>query len=442
MKGLKVPFSADYTKFEKDLVSMRGEVKDFTKGVTKDLDNSVSGTKRLADGFGKVLGAIAATGAALATIKSTLDFAQEIKKQSSEAQMDMEKFQTSLNLVMDAGQNSEALLGALRSINTRVQQAKEGSKQYVDIINRMGYSTEQFVALSTEDRLEAIARNYNSATDKSKAYLDVVTLMGEDAGPKLLEVLKKIGTEGFDKLNEKMEKSGRIMKTDAIENLNNMKVALDEATSKIKTGIGTLLHWASVPLGFDKRTKEIKKAREEMEKYNNEFQKLERKQAVLMAKQQAREEGRDPNKITEKDIEHELRVIKKADANNGNISYEQKLDFARRNVKMEDDTKSQQDAKKNWEIAKKGLGSLWDVTKKVVGPGDELGDFTDPEKINKKGKSKGIAVSSLASIGGGGNVGAGNPIEIQRKQLNFLEMIAKNTLPKEGQKKNNNGMGA
>jgi hypothetical protein len=409
-----VRFGLDSRKFESGIQKMKASTKAFGDDTKKGFTSGKLGFLRAAGDAGVLAGGVAA--ASFAMYKGTraaMTWGSTISDQALEAQMSVEKLQTLLGVGLDAGRGADVMLTALRGFNSRVAQAGEGAETYRKEIEKLGYYTEDFINLPVDKRLDALARYYTEAKDKTSAYLTVVKLLGEDAAPKLLEVLTRIGTEGFDKLNEKMEASGRIIKDDVITALDASEDAYQRLLDTLaKVGIQTVGNTALM-LGFGKEAGSASKqwgyildglmATTIVGSINFASDIIE----GMGAEVQSAESDVKTKEALEKRRKNQIAL--------GIGAQEQNLTVAQRASKIKAENNARSLAEQFPQLTKKArsLFSAFDVL--------ASNDGWDKEKEFQEFQA--TATTSLGAIGGG----AVNGMSIQIRQLDIMQKIEQNT---------------
>ena len=232
--ALKVPFGIDSTKFKSGLDDMRNKTKDFGKKVDKDLEKGSKGFMSMSTSIGLVTAGLTALGAiAVASIARVSQKIKKLDNQSGEAAVKIEELQVILQAAFKTGAEGEQTVAALKNINTRAVDAANGAKQYQDALARLNIDFQKFVNLPGERKLEQVAKGFVGAEDEAQAYRDILTLLGEDAGPKLIKFLEQLGTQGFDKINSKMRESGQIIQKEVIDGLKEAQTAWDDLQNKV-----------------------------------------------------------------------------------------------------------------------------------------------------------------------------------------------------------------
>jgi hypothetical protein len=119
----------------------------------------------------------------------------------------VEGFQVLGAAARDAGAKQEQLRQALIKVNANAELAAQGNAELKRHFDVLGISVGKFVALPTERKMEALGRGLVNAKDQSAAFLAVSKILGEDAGPRMIEVLRRLGTEGLDPMAKSLQKT-------------------------------------------------------------------------------------------------------------------------------------------------------------------------------------------------------------------------------------------
>jgi len=122
----------------------------------------------------------------------------------------------------DAGAKQEQLRQALIKLNANAQQAAEGNAALTAEFRALNIDVSKFIALPTERKMEALGTAYVRAADRSRAFLAVSKILGEDAGPRMLEVLRRLGTEGLDPLARSLQKTNLFLSRVNVESLDRV----------------------------------------------------------------------------------------------------------------------------------------------------------------------------------------------------------------------------
>ena len=407
--ALKIPFGIDSTKFKSGLDDMRNKTKEFGNKVDKDLNKGTKGFMNMSKGVALLSAGLTALGAI--TVATFSKISQKIKtldNQSGEAAVAVEELQVILQAAFKSGAGSEQTVAALKNVNTRAVDAANGAKQYQDALARLNIDFKKFVNLPGERKLEQVARGFVGAENEAQAYRDILTLLGEDAGPKLIKFLEQLGTSGFDKLNSAMRKSGQVIEKEVIEQLKEAQEAWDDFQNR---GVVKATKAAGfvANIGGSGSDADVDIARATF---------MDRVLSMFGGGISNAAVGNEGLQDAAIERQEKIRVDKLRETN------------------LEEKTKRQRGGEN-----KKG-GELSIAKKFALDKSFEelFGDIDKPGKTEKKAGFKGVPVSSLQAIGGGGGVGSiSNLLKLDTDRNNFLMQIAENTANNNDGSGNSNG---
>ena len=201
----------DTTAFQRGLARSQKSIGNFVKsGIAK---------------FGALAGAAGLGSMA----KAAVDLGSKISDMAVQLNIGTTELQVLDFAAREAGVGTDIMARALRNVQLRTEEAINGNKSYAEAFQRLGINIESFKQLNTEQKLEAIAKAQDKATDKAQAYNDVARILGEKAGPALQEVLQNLaGPEGYGGLEAAAERAGEVMSEETI-------VKMDKAADKIES---------------------------------------------------------------------------------------------------------------------------------------------------------------------------------------------------------------
>lgn len=211
---------------------------------TKAFQSGLKGAQGQAKGFASKMKGIlaAATGVGFVGLaKRAIDTGSRISDLSEQLRINAEALQTLNAVAIKAGVDQGSLERALRNVSLRTQEALDGNKMYADSFERLGLDLQTFTKLPTEKKLEQIAKAYAKAGKSQEAFADISQVLGQRAGPKMLEVLRRINDEGFDNLIEGAKKSGQVMSNDVIQTMDEAADIIGRVTNAITVTTANIL---------------------------------------------------------------------------------------------------------------------------------------------------------------------------------------------------------
>lgn len=197
--------------------------------------------------FGGMLGAGALSGGltlGLSMIgREAISLGSKISDLAARTRTTAEEFQVLRDYARDAGVDMGTLERGLRNVTNRMQQALDGNTTYRRSVERLGLSLEDMSSLSTAERLKAVAQAYVDSGRSAEAFTDVAQILGERAGPQLLEVLNRISRNGLSP--EDLIERGAFLSDEQVQQLDwledQIQLIKDALKFKVGTGIADAL---------------------------------------------------------------------------------------------------------------------------------------------------------------------------------------------------------
>lgn len=205
-----------------------GEVSAHTKGIAKEfkaLKYAISGAFSIAGVVGYInkLKQVAITTTAAAR----------------EAGATTTGYQALSNVMLESALSSEKLSSVMSKLQSAMIQAFGGNIKLIGAFDALGITLADLAGKSTDRVFGIIADAVANTEDQTTAYNAVIDLLGAKLGTSLLPTLKKVGSEGFDNLTDRMRQSGRVM--DEI-----MIARLVEFDTRIKSAGQTVMYYSGL----------------------------------------------------------------------------------------------------------------------------------------------------------------------------------------------------
>lgn len=199
--------------------------------------------KGMAGAFGVALGARALVGLA----RQAIDYGSAISDAAVATNTNTEALQVLRYQATQTGASVEQLDKALIQSNKAAVDAANGSKSAANAFQFLGIHANSFINLPTEQKLELLASRMAQSTDKNRAAAAVMDIIGTKNAPKLMEMLQRLGVEGYGKLAEEAKKAGQVMDEDTIKRLDDAGDAIDRFKTRTTILTGeTLGFWMKV----------------------------------------------------------------------------------------------------------------------------------------------------------------------------------------------------
>jgi hypothetical protein len=190
---------------------------------SKALQSGLKGAQTRVQAFKSSIGTLGPMIAAIgftSLAKKAIDLGSKISDLSEQLRINAESLQVLLAVSAKAGVEQATLEKALMSVTIRTQEAMDGNKMYSESFERLGINLEEFAKLPTEKKIEAIAHAYKAAGKSQEAFSDIASILGTRAGPKMLEILRRISDEGLPALTNEAKKNGQVMDKDVIAKMD------------------------------------------------------------------------------------------------------------------------------------------------------------------------------------------------------------------------------
>ena len=193
---------------------------------------------------GQILGALGLTagvaGLGMLT-RSAIDAGSKISDLGTQLRIGTTELQTLQSISLKAGVSQMELEKSLRSIQQKTMEAADGNETYRDSFKRLGINLNDFVKMPLEKKLSTIANAYKSSGESLASFDDISTILGSKTGPKMLEVLDRISTEGFENLQTSAIEAGQVMDEATVAALDRAADEIGRWQNRIIVGFGTFL---------------------------------------------------------------------------------------------------------------------------------------------------------------------------------------------------------
>lgn len=155
--------------------------------------------------YGAALATAAATMAVFAG-KQGIDLGSAITDLANRAQMGTDAFQVLSLTALDSGVSMEEVSASAAKYRQNIQTAREGNTAMIASLAQLNLTAAGLQALAPERQWEVFAQRIATATDRQAALNAAADLFGAKNAPKLMEVLQRLGVEGYDKLAQGTDK--------------------------------------------------------------------------------------------------------------------------------------------------------------------------------------------------------------------------------------------
>jgi hypothetical protein len=138
---------------------------------------------------------------------------------------------------VDSGRLTEAIAAQKRSL----ADARDGTSRMAEAYRDLGLEAAAVELLPIEQRLVAVARAVEHATDKSRAFNAASEILGSRGLQQMLNGLRRLGNEGVESLTAYYDKQGLIMNDETLERLDRASKRWQDLWHTIVIGSGEAL---------------------------------------------------------------------------------------------------------------------------------------------------------------------------------------------------------
>tara|TARA_X000001382_G_scaffold117708_1_gene97513 strand:+ start:536 stop:2317 length:1782 start_codon:yes stop_codon:yes gene_type:complete len=218
-----------------------------SKGFQKGLSKAKSGVSR----FGKsVLNAsnklakmglgAAAAGFALLS-KNAIALGSELSDIAANTGFATKEFQVFRGALIDAGGSTTSMEKAIVAMQKAVVQGSEGLTTYIRGFDRLGLNIDDIKAMKPEDQFVAIGKAIAGAENQQEALTSAVEIFGQRNAGRLIEVFKRLDSEGYGKMAKDIEKTYGIMDAETQKALDKAADTIERFKNKATIRVGELI---------------------------------------------------------------------------------------------------------------------------------------------------------------------------------------------------------
>ena len=200
--------------------------------------------KMLAGSLGMAFGAAAVVTGLTRLAKGAIDYGSAITDAAAATRVGVEEWQVLKYGAQEAGTSMDKVTLTLAKIQKATNDAKNGLTTYTRAFDALGINVDEFQRLSPDQQFVELGRAMVNSKDQATAYASVMDIIGSRNAPQLMEVLKKLGTDGFDSLAEAARNAGQVMSEETAKNMDDAADAIARAGTRITTAAaGALSKW-------------------------------------------------------------------------------------------------------------------------------------------------------------------------------------------------------
>jgi len=173
--------------------------------------------------------------------QSAVDYGSSLTDAAEATRTNMEALQSLRYAARMAGAQEAKLDMALIRVNKSAVDAANGLMTYKRGFDFLNINLDKFVGLSGEEKLEQLAKAMVKSNDQNRAAAAVMDILGSRNAPKLMEVLKRLGHDGFGQLKKDAEDAGQVMGSDTAQNLDELADAVATLKNKMMIKVGNVI---------------------------------------------------------------------------------------------------------------------------------------------------------------------------------------------------------
>ena len=234
--NLTATLTLDDKDYKEGMKESKQEAEDFSKKSHKSGIISAKSFMKIAAAVG------VAAGALYKLTTSTIDFGDDIDKNSQKLGMSKEAYQKWSKLLELSGTNIDVMKEGMKSFNGILDNASKGQADALLTLEELGLGYENFANLSVEDAFKLVVEQLQDMEDGTKKTALAQKLFG-GAGQELMPILSD-ERGSVDELFKKFEDLGIIMSDDVVD----ASVELKDELTLLKDQFKTMLNQIGVAL--------------------------------------------------------------------------------------------------------------------------------------------------------------------------------------------------
>lgn len=186
-----------------------------------------------------------ATYASLRTVASqvqaAISHASRVSDQAYQATMNAVDLQAVQAVGVQVGVTAERVGVAVAQMRNQAMEAVNGNVKLRRAFSDLGVEMKSFYGQPTERKLEALAVGFANATDREAAFNAVSQIFGRESGPRMVELLDRIGKDGLVKVRDNAIAAGLALEGWELEVLDGLDDKLATLGLKIMVLTGRVM---------------------------------------------------------------------------------------------------------------------------------------------------------------------------------------------------------
>lgn len=176
---------------------------------------------RFATDFAKPFVALASAGVIAGLINDAVAYGSAVSDIALRTRLTTDEVQALGAAARDAGAGGiEAVDKAIVKMSGNITRAAAGNQEMARELKSLNLEAAALATLDPASQFEAIGRAVNQAENQAVAYNAVTRLFGEELGPKMLEVLQRVGKDGMGAVVKGAKEAGQVLDEELIPRLD------------------------------------------------------------------------------------------------------------------------------------------------------------------------------------------------------------------------------
>ena len=171
-------------------------------------------------------------------VQAAISHASRVSDQAYQATMNAVDLQAVQAVGTQVGVTAERVGVAVSQMRNQAMEAVNGNVKLRRAFSDLGVEMKDFYRQPTERKLEALAVGFANATDKEAAFNAVSQIFGRESGPRMVELLDRIGKDGLVKVRDNAIAAGLALEGWELEVLDGLDDKLATLGLKIKVLTG------------------------------------------------------------------------------------------------------------------------------------------------------------------------------------------------------------
>lgn len=214
---------------------------DKTARAMSSAKRNLTGLGRSARGILSGLGVGLGASAFIRLSKDAIEYGSSLTDAAAATRVGVEEYQVLAYAAQDAGASMDKVTTALARIQKATNDASNGLSTYTRAFDALGINVDEFRQLSPDRQFEVLGRAMVSSSDQARAYASVLDIIGSRNAPRLMEVLQRLGTDGFDEIERAAREAGQVMNEFTAQQLDAAADSLERFNTRVKVASGTIV---------------------------------------------------------------------------------------------------------------------------------------------------------------------------------------------------------